>query len=130
MASLAIALWNTHGVEINLVGAEPARNTELQSKWNGMKSIKGFVNNIDSPKTETQLEVMNNRELKNGGSTQVCQDSRLKTNKEGLKMEIHFENESLNLIRFRGMFLFVLNGWLDIKDEVLELISIDWLNFR
>ena len=93
MASLAIALWNTHGVEINLVGAEPARNTELQSKWNGMKSIKGFVNNIDSPKTETQLEVMNNRELKNGGSTQVCQDSRLKTNKEGLKMEIHFENE-------------------------------------
>ena len=130
MASLAIALWNTHGVEINLVGAEPARNTELQSKWNGMKSIKGFVNNIDSPKTETQLEVMNNRELKNGVSTQVCQDSRLKTNKEGLKMEIHFENESLNLIRFRGMFLFVLNGWLDIKDEVLELISIDWLNFR
>ena len=130
MASLAIALWNTHGVEINLVGAEPARNTELQSKWNGMKSIKGFVNNIDSPKMETQLEVMNNRELKNGGSTQVCQDSRLKTNKEGLKMEIHFENESLSLIRFRGMFLFVLNGWLDIKDEVLELISIDWLNFR
>ena len=93
MASLAIALWNTHGVEINLVGAEPTRNTELQSKRNGMKSIKGFVNNIDSPKTETQLEVMNNRELKNGGSTQVCQDSRLKTNKEGLKMEIHFENE-------------------------------------
>ena len=77
MASLAIALWNTHGVEINLVGAEPARNTELQSKQNGMKSIKGFVNNIDSPKMETQLEVMNNRELKNGGSTQVCQDSRL-----------------------------------------------------
>ena len=56
--------------------------------------------------------------------------SRLKTNKEGLKMEIHFENESVSLIRFRGMFLFVLNGLLDIKDEVLEHISIDWLNIR
>ena len=66
-----------HGVEINLVGAEPARNTQWQIKQNGMKSTKGFVNNIDSPKTETRLEVVNNRELKNGGSTQVCQDSRL-----------------------------------------------------
>ena len=77
MASLAIALWNTHGVEINLAGAEPARNTQWQIKQNGMKSTKGFVNNIDSPKTETRLKVLNNRELKNGGSTQVCQDSRL-----------------------------------------------------
>ena len=77
MASLAIALWNTHGVEINLVGAEPARNTQWQIKRNRMKSTKGFVNNIDSPKMETWLEVVNNRELKNGGSTQVCQDSRL-----------------------------------------------------
>ena len=77
MASLAIALWNTHGVEINLGGAEPARNTQWQIKWNRMKSTKGFVNNIDSPKTETRLEVVNNRELKNGGSTQVCQGSRL-----------------------------------------------------
>ena len=77
MASLAIALWNTHGVEINLAGAEPARNTQWQIKRNRMKSTKGFVNNIDSPKTKTRLEVVNNRELKNGGSTQVCQDSRL-----------------------------------------------------
>ena len=66
-----------HGVEMNLVGAEPARNTQWQIKQNGMKSTKGFVNNIDSPKTETRLEVVNNRKLKNGGSTQVCQDSRL-----------------------------------------------------
>ena len=65
MASLAIALWNTHGVEINLVGAEPARNTQWQIKWNGMKSAKGFVNN-DSPKMETQLKLVNNRDLKNG----------------------------------------------------------------
>ena len=65
MASLAIALWNTHGVEINLVGAEPARNTQWQIKWNRMKSAKGFVNN-DSPKMETQLKLVNNRELKNG----------------------------------------------------------------
>ena len=77
MASLAIALWNTHGVEINLAGAEPARNTQWQIKQNGMKSTKGFVNNIDSPKMKTRLEVVNNRELKNGGSNQVCQDSRL-----------------------------------------------------
>lgn len=77
MASLAIALWNTHAVEINLVGTEPARNTQWQSKQNGMKSTMGFVKNIDRPKTETRLEVMNNRELKNGGSIQVCQDSRL-----------------------------------------------------
>ncbi|KAF3948586.1 hypothetical protein CMV_025436 [Castanea mollissima] len=62
MASLAIALWNTHGVEINLMGAEPARNTEWQSKQNGMKSIKGFVNNIDSPKTETWLESLRDEE--------------------------------------------------------------------
>ena len=45
-------------------------------------------------------------------------------------MEIHFENESVSLIRFRGIFLFVLKGLLDIKDEVLELISIDWINIR
>ena len=44
----------------------------------------------------------------------------------------HFENESVSLIRFRVMFfcfcflVFVfINGLLDIKNEVLELISID-----
>ena len=93
-----------------------------------MKSTKGFVNNIDSPKTETRLEVVNNRKLKEWSLNSSL--SGLKTNQEGLKMKIHFENESMSLIRFRGMFLFVLNGLLDIKDEVLELISIDWLNIR
>ena len=33
---------------------------------------KGFESNNDSPKTKTQLEIVNNREIKNGGSTQVC----------------------------------------------------------
>ena len=110
------------------MGKEPARNTQWQIKQNGMKSTKGFVNNIDSPKTETRLEVVNNRKLKEWSLNSSL--SRLKTNQEGLKMKIQFENESMSLIRFRGMFLFVLNGLLDIKDEVLELISIDWLNIR
>ena len=42
----------------------------------------------------------------------------------------HFENESVSLIRFRVIFfcflVFVfINGLLDIKNEVLEFISID-----
>ena len=52
------------------------------------------------------------------------------SNKEGLKLENHFENGSVNLIGIRGIFFFVLNGLLDIKDEVLELISIDSLSIR
>ena len=32
--------------------------------------------------------------------------------------------------RFRVMLVFGLNGKLDIKDEVLELVSIDWLSIR
>ena len=54
----------------------------------------------------------------------------VKSNKEGLKMENHFENGSVSSIGFRGMFFFVLNSLLDIEDEVLELISIDALSIR
>ena len=36
----------------------------------------------------------------------------------------------VSLIRFRVMLVFGLNGKLDIKDEVLELVSIDWLSVR
>ena len=54
----------------------------------------------------------------------------VKSNKESLKIENQFENGSVNLIGFRGLFFFVLNGLLDIKDEALELISIDSLSIR
>lgn len=48
----------------------------------------------------------------------------VKSNKEGLKMENYLKMKVVSLITFRGMFLFSLNG---LKDEVLELISINWL---
>ncbi|KAM4103014.1 hypothetical protein ACJW30_06G047100 [Castanea mollissima] len=50
---------------------------------------KGFVNNSDSPKTKTRLETVNNRES-------LRMEAQLKfvnSNKEGLKMENHFEHE-------------------------------------
>ena len=51
--------------------------------------IKGFVGNNDSPKTKTQLEIVYNRE-------RLRMEAQLKfvnINKEGLKMENHFEDE-------------------------------------
>ena len=33
---------------------------------------KGFESNNDSPKMKTRLEIVNIREINNGGSTQVC----------------------------------------------------------
>ena len=48
----------------------------------------------------------------------------VKSNKEGLKMENHLKMKVVSLITFTGMFLFSLNGLSNIKDEVLELISI------
>ena len=53
----------------------------------------------------------------------------VKSNKEGLKMENHLKMKVVSLITFTGMFLFSLNGLSNIKDEVLELISIIWLSF-
>ena len=50
---------------------------------------KGFVNNSDSPKMKTRLETVNNRES-------LRMEAQLKfvnSNKEGLKMENHFEDE-------------------------------------
>ena len=51
--------------------------------------INGFVRNNDSPKTKTQLEIVYNRE-------RLRMEAQLKfvnVNKEGLKMENHFEDE-------------------------------------
>ena len=51
--------------------------------------IKGFVSNNDSPETKTQLEIVYNRE-------RLRMEAQLKfvnINKEGLKMENHFEDE-------------------------------------
>ncbi|XVF04001.1 hypothetical protein REPUB_Repub05bG0042700 [Reevesia pubescens] len=50
---------------------------------------KGFVNNSDSPKTNTRLEIVNNRES-------LRMEAQLKfvnNNSEGLKIENHFEDE-------------------------------------
>jgi hypothetical protein len=50
---------------------------------------KGFVYNNDSPKTKTRLEIVNNIES-------LKMESQLKfvnSNKTGLKMENHFEDE-------------------------------------
>ena len=50
---------------------------------------KGFESNNDSPKMKTQLEIVNNRE-------RLRMEAQLKfvnVNKEGLKMENHFEDE-------------------------------------
>lgn len=50
---------------------------------------KGFVNNSDSSKIKTRLEIVNNRES-------LKMEAQLKfvnSNSEGLKMENHFEDE-------------------------------------
>ncbi|XP_022716961.1 autophagy-related protein 18f-like [Durio zibethinus] len=50
---------------------------------------KGFVNNSDSPKTKTRLEIVNNRE----SSRMEAQLKFVNNNSEDLKMENHFEDE-------------------------------------
>ena len=83
--------------------------------------IKGFVSNNDSPETKTQLEIVYNRE-------RLRMEAQLKfvnINKEGLKMENHFEDELVQ--RYVPIWSY---GLLDIKNEVSKLNRIDWLGIQ
>lgn len=82
---------------------------------------KGFVSNNDSPKTKTQFEIVYNRE-------RLRMEAQLKfvnINKEGLKMENHFEDELV-----QSYVLIWLYGLLDMKNEVTKLNRIDWLGIQ
>lgn len=63
-----------------------------ENGWHGPRMAVGtreFVNSNDSPKTNTRLEIVNNRES-------LKMEAPLKfvnNNNEGLKMENHFEDE-------------------------------------